>query len=567
MDSAFWAYLTIEELVRLGVDYFFISPGSRSTPLVLAIDKLSDKCQFSIHFDERAMAFMALGWAKASGKPAVLVCTSGSAVANYLPAVVEAYQQGIPLILLTADRPDRLLNCGANQAINQRGIFANYVCAEINITSPNLQSNANDLLYNIDNIYYKSVNLNSPVHINCQYDEPFFRTDTFDDIVSDCGLLNWLYNFKPLAKQEIKPKIISVDNIKQIVEILQGKQILIIAGRMRNELEAEAVINFAKYINAPCCADITSYARFNTQCICYFDFIIKQKVLKPDVILHFGGGFISKALLEYSTNLKVTYIHIDNSNLAYNPENQVSVDLRGDIVKCCQSLQNNCLKNNFKFYESWLRCEDNIAKRLQGWIAKNTFSEIAIVKKICDCLTAQDALVIGASMPVRLVNLLAKTRRDIFVPVSSNRGASGIDGNIATAVGWAKYWQKRTILLIGDLTFLHDATSLSLISKLVHPVLIIVLNNNGGAIFNYLPIAKHIKDKSKFNALFSTPHNYQSFQYMATQFNLDYIQPKSIEQLSQVLTQASQSTLVEISLDADVEYKNYQNCFKDVANV
>jgi len=267
--NTLWGKLITEELLRNGIDYFCISPGSRSTPLTAAIAR-NKKARKIIYFDERGSAFHALGYAQAKGIPAVIVTTSGTAVANLFPAVIEAYQNKIPMIILTADRPPESLEVGANQTINQTNIFGKYVKWYFCFPCPDKKISPKMVLTTIDYAVYLSLNNPSgPVHINCMLREPL-EPDEFDNQDSQDVYLkdikNWMKNYRPYTAYSISATTIeSRETLGTISEIIKTeKRGLISVGRLKNNNETKAVLDFVRKVNWPVYADITCCSNVNS---------------------------------------------------------------------------------------------------------------------------------------------------------------------------------------------------------------------------------------------------------------------------------------------------------------
>ncbi len=296
--ATLWAELLVEELVRNGVTHFCIAPGSRSTPLVLAAAS-NKKAKKIVHFDERGLGFFALGLSK-GGRKAAIITTSGTAVANLLPAVVEASQDHVPLILLTADRPPELVDTGANQAILQDGIFGRYVRWQTNLSTPTTEILPSYLLTTID----FAVRHTGPVHINCPIREGLPEAD-FSDYVKPVAI--WKKSGRPYT---------------QWVNDIHLKEATIVAGRL-NEREAQAVLTLAQRRKWPVVADICSQ-------------LAHKDKPKGDTILWFGGYVTSKETQALLKNR--TVVHVSPHLQRMDPDHNVSIRVQSDIVAFCEGL-------------------------------------------------------------------------------------------------------------------------------------------------------------------------------------------------------------------------------------
>ncbi len=529
-----WGKLIIEELIRNNVNYFCISPGSRSTPLVCAAAR-NKKAQKVICFDERGNAFHALGYAQAAKKPAAVIVTSGTAAANLFPAIVEAHQSSIPMIILTADRPPELLDTGANQTINQVEIFGRYVKWFFSFPCPDKNINPKMILTAIDYAaYLSSRSPEGPVHINCMFREPlepcecdeeneFEKEDTFN-------LGKWSKSKKPYTfyrSSKVTPA--DLNTVKQISEIIKEEQKgLISIGTLRTAEEKKEILKLVKKINWPVYADITSCLRLsdeiNTNIIKHFDPEISSpgfnKKASPDTVIHFGGKITSKRFHQFlKQNHPENYIIIKDNPIRYDPVHLVTMHVESDIVTFCRDISGMIEtkeKTEFKYFY------DIMAKKAQEIIEKfinekAAADEIFVARCISEEIPDKSCLFLSNSMPVRDLELYGKSSSKEII-IGSNRGASGIDGIISSAIGFTNGFLKICTLLIGDIAFMHDLNSLSAINFLRKPLVIVVINNNGGGIFHFLPV---VKIRDIFEKYFVAPHNL-NFEGAAKTFKIKY---------------------------------------------
>ncbi len=333
-----WANLIIEELIRHNINYFCISPGSRSTPLTVTAAN-HPQTKTTIFYDERGAAFHALGYGRASQTPAVLICTSGTAVANYFPAVIEASQEYIPLIVLSADRPPELRNRGANQTINQVELFGKYPRFFFDFPCPSLKNDASFVLSIIDKAVSQTTAFNpGPVHLNCMFREPLAPKNEPWPIEYLNSLGNWtttkrvyeeiLPSHKPISKE---------DFLKVCITVEKSKEGIILAGRNENYADQQAILKLADKLNWPVFADITSGLRFSLskKVIHHFDQLLLSDSIKERLsnlpLLHFGGQFVSKRLLQFLENHKGEYIHINETEKIIDPAKSVTLRIQDPI--------------------------------------------------------------------------------------------------------------------------------------------------------------------------------------------------------------------------------------------
>ena len=529
-----WGKLIIEELIRNNVDYFCISPGSRSTPLVCAAAR-NKKAQKIICFDERGSAFHALGYAQAAKKPAAVIVTSGTAAANLFPAIVEAHQSNIPMIILTADRPPELMDTGANQTINQVELFGRYAKWFFNLPCPDKTIDPKMILTAIDHGVYLSLRSpGGPIHINCMFREPLEPGE--DNCGSKPGtedissLKNWRLSDKPHTFY-INSKMNCADSktINHISEIINTeKKGLISIGTLRTDEEKKEVFWLVKKMNWPVYADITSCLRLNeainTNIIKHFDPEIQsqgfnEKVL-PNTVIHFGGKITSKRFHQFlDQNPPQNYIIIKNSPVRYDPVHLITMHIEADIAGFCRDIFKMIKSKEKTDYKDFY---DLMAKKTQEIIEgcindKAAADEVFISRCISEEIPDKSCLFLSNSMPIRDLELYGKSSSKEIL-IGSNRGASGIDGIISSAIGFANGSLKICTLLIGDIAFMHDLNSLASINYLKKPLIAVVINNNGGGIFHFLPI---VKIKDIFEEYFATPHNL-NFEGAAKTFKINY---------------------------------------------
>ncbi|KAA3609741.1 MAG: 2-succinyl-5-enolpyruvyl-6-hydroxy-3-cyclohexene-1-carboxylic-acid synthase [Calditrichaeota bacterium] len=548
-----WANLIIEELVRHGIDYFCISPGSRSTPLTIAAAR-HPKTNTKIIYDERGAAFHALGFARANRKPAVLICTSGTAAANYYPAVIEASQEYIPMIILSADRPTELRNTGANQTINQVKLFGDYPRFFFDLPCPGESENASFVLTKIDDVAEFSSGINpGPVHLNCMFREPLEpkKIDWSPDYLNTIN--HWLISNTPYKKLAAKSLDIPNKDLQNIVSTIEDSlEGIILAGRCENKSDQQAVLQLSKKLNWPVFADITSGLRLSPSenIINHFDQLFLSGSLKEKLsnlpILHFGGQFVSKRLLQFLEKHQGQHIHILETEKTIDPAKNVSLRIQlaiNEFVKII--LPQVSKKTNESFIKSLLNQNLKIIKHLKNFDKLQVqINEVSVARIISEKILPDSALFLASSMPVRDMDMFAVPGNE-YVKIGSNRGASGIDGTIASAIGFACGSKKPATLIIGDLAFLHDMNSLAMVSKNDFPLTIILINNQGGGIFSFLPIAEHT---DVFEENFGTPHNL-TFKKAVELFGLAYFQPGSVNQFAEnykTCQEGKKSTIIEV---------------------
>ncbi|MFQ6007731.1 MAG: 2-succinyl-5-enolpyruvyl-6-hydroxy-3-cyclohexene-1-carboxylic-acid synthase [Candidatus Zixiibacteriota bacterium] len=572
--NALWAELIVEELARNGLDYFCLAPGSRNTPLTVAVAQ-NKRTRSIVHYDERGVAFHALGWARATRRPSVVICTSGTAVANCLPAVVEAAMDIVPLIVLTADRPTELRNTGANQTIDQVKIYGDYVRWFCDLPCPTDEIDPEVLLTTVDQAVYRATRSPAgPVHINCMFREPLTPVGHEEDFTYyKLPIDDWYNESNPYTEYQSSEMVIEDEIIEEIADICNtDDEGILVVGRLRSPNETEAVKKILTRLNWPVFADIGSGMRlgFSAQnAIPYFDLVlISEKFVdehKTFSVMQIGGRPTSKRLQEYlAQSSPGNYILIDNHPYRCDPIHRVTLRLETNVESFCSKLFTHLNKaKSSKWLEEVTSRSETIARVLQEMIDSDSrLTEPAVARLISQHINHDAGLFLASSMPIRDMDMYADPHGP-DVTVGCNRGASGIDGTIAAATGFTQGLNKPVTLLIGDLAFLHDMNSLALIKSLKQPLIIVVINNDGGGVFSFLPIAQQ---KKIFEPYFGTPHGLH-FDKVAEMFGLEYYCPSSKESFIssyESLQKKKRSAIIEVKSDRKENYKIHQEIEKRI---
>ncbi|QFU20636.1 2-succinyl-5-enolpyruvyl-6-hydroxy-3-cyclohexene-1-carboxylic-acid synthase [Shewanella eurypsychrophilus] len=525
-----WGTLILEELARLGVKHICMAPGSRSTPLTLAAAK-QIKLKQHLHFDERGLGFMALGLAKASQAPVAIITTSGTAVANLYPAIIEAWLTHVPLIVLSGDRPPELIDCGANQAIIQPAIFAQYA-KQINLPTPDITIRPEALLTTLDEAVS---NQSQPVHINCMYREPLYPSTmsaNFTKYLSTLG--NWQHASQPYvqygqAKQQSMP---TQDSLARFVH---GKGV-IIAGTLTPEESPEALILLSQKLGWPLLTDAQSQLRQHPGVIGNIDQLLhhpkaKSLLQQAERVIVFGGRLLSKSLINYLAEQKwKSYWQVLPHHIRLDPSHSAKQVWHCDLKSF--STQSWPRSSEINWALELTQLNDKVETLFQQQIDNGEFGEAMIVRAIAKAQRPLQQLFIGNSLPIRLYDMYAPTTPEYGVTYT-NRGASGIDGLLATACGTAKHKGIPTTLIIGDISQLHDLNSLAIARTIDSPFVVVILNNDGGNIFNLLPVP----DEKLRNDYYRLSHGLE-FGYAAAMFGLAYNQVDDIESFNEAYQDA-----------------------------
>ncbi len=552
-----WARLILEELWRLGVRDLCIAPGSRSAPLTLAAadhPHLRSHC----HFDERGLGFFALGLAKSSDRPVALITTSGTAVANLYPAVIEARLSRVPLIILSADRPPELIDCGANQAIAQPGLFAGYPVFAQNLPTPELRIDPRFLLGTLDQLWQTLQCNPGPAHLNCPFAEPLYpgQGEPLPDAYLD-GLRHWLNHDQPLTRY-IQPSALATD--KELASWIEfaSQPGVIVAGQIPDPAAATAVQALARHLGWPLLADVQSQLRFVPEAITHVDLALhhpgfQQQLAGSRVVLQVGGRLISKRLSQFiSQHGWQARWQLDDSAERLVPDYGLDRRLVAPIAAWCQ--------RHIACTPAAPRWDhlDNLSAPVASLLDQRLghWSELGLAHRLCALVSGP--LLLGNSLPARLLDMLGQPRPADDQPgrIFSNRGASGIDGLIATASGIALGMVQEnttggqpTTLLIGDTSALHDLNSLALLRRPGLNLVLVLVNNDGGSIFTLLPGAAQ---SPALEGFFRLPHGLD-FAHAAAQFGLRYQAPTRLDEFAHSYQRACQGgvTLIECRFPAE----------------
>ncbi|CAH6814501.1 2-succinyl-5-enolpyruvyl-6-hydroxy-3-cyclohexene-1-carboxylate synthase [Vibrio chagasii] len=518
-----WCHTLLEELTRSGVEHVCIAPGSRSTPLTLEAEANS-KLTLHTHFDERGLGFLALGLAKASNKPVAVIVTSGTAVANLLPATAESGLTREKLILLTSDRPIDLVDCGANQAIQQQGIFSSHVETALNLPSPTTQVSLNWLLTSVDTALAKQRSVGGAIHINCPFPEPLYSANSAEMYADYTKSVAAWRASTSLYSNTYLPSHLNAQPVSASEYVARKGAVII--GSIENEAAIKAK-QFASALGWPVLCDPQSGVSSDWK---HYDLWMQSDAAKAqlsqcDFIIQFGERIVSKRLNQWVKGQAATfcssqYIVVSPDAHRINQDHLPQTHIVADIEYW---LSEQHLPTLLGEHAGWAAPLAEVANTVQqlalAQISNNDqLTELSVAVDLSSRLKGRE-LFVGNSLMVRLVDMLSSISA---TQVYSNRGASGIDGLVATAAGVIKANQTPLMMLIGDTSLLYDLNSLALLTHSTTPMVIVVTNNDGGAIFDLLPVPEQQKQ-----SLYQMPHGF-SFEHAAAQFKLDYAAPETL---------------------------------------
>jgi 2-succinyl-5-enolpyruvyl-6-hydroxy-3-cyclohexene-1-carboxylate synthase len=513
-NNLLWAELLVTALETYGIKYACLSPGSRNTPLVLAFQK-SKKIKSFVHVDERSSGFFAIGLVYQTKSPVVIVTTSGTAVTELYPAVVEAYYKHIPLLLLTADRPQSMHNIGANQTINQVNIFKNHVRGYYEAGMPKINKpSLFGFSKKISSAVADSISKKGPIQFNFPFAKPFEPSAGTDDVSP--SFVESMHREFSKNSLHIYYKNKKNNDIQYLVDLLQGSsKIMIILGNSKyKENIIDELLKLSKTLNAPIFADGFSNIRFlkkdNKNIITNFSSFFKsesvRKSINPRLIIQFGDTPVSTALLQFFKESEANKILVHKFGETQDPSGTAGKVISGKTDWICRVLNNTLevkpKEEQIEFLNSCIKLDEASSEIKDLFLESTSFPfEGKIINDLLSELTDESNVMVSNSLPARDFDYFAEYNN--HVKIFSNRGASGIDGIISTAAGMAAQSEKTSVLFIGDLAFYHDISGLLALKKYEIPLIIILFNNDGGAIFETLPIGKE-KD-IQFEEYFKTP--------------------------------------------------------------
>jgi 2-succinyl-5-enolpyruvyl-6-hydroxy-3-cyclohexene-1-carboxylate synthase len=581
-----------EELARAGVEHVCVSPGSRSTPLAATLAGCSELRCWSL-LDERCAGFFALGLAKAAGRPVALVCTSGTAAANYLPAVVEAHYARVPLLLLTADRPPELREWGAGQTIDQLKLYGSHVRHFVELPVP--AAGAGMLRY-ARSLACRAVAESlgeppGPVHLNWPLREPL-------EPVSSAGrdAEEWAEGDLLAAEGRSGTAYVEVCQGRRTpdpgqVEALRDLALACPRGVIacgpdygrgfgeereggRAEL-AEAVMGLARAAGWPVLADPTSQLRSGPHAarsplLANADLLLRSEGFAaahvPQLVLRLGGTPVSKSFRQWIERHRPAHLLLLDPDGGWDePSTLASQLLRVDPARLCAQLATSLASElgsarSSDWLSSFVGADARTGRAIESAISnEERLFEPRAVRELCQLLPAGCLLYVGNSMPIRDL--------DSFMPVDtrplrvlSNRGANGIDGMISSALGAAAARRGPVVLLTGDLTFLHDLGGLLVARRHQLDATIVVLNNDGGGIFSLLPVADY-GEQVAFESLFRAPHGLD-LGLAAELFGARFARVRGFDDLRSAIERSLTSSgvsIIEVPIDRDANLEHLRS--------
>ena len=599
--NTLWGSIVVETFSRLGLTTAIICPGSRSTPLTLAFAQHNHIEAIPI-LDERSAAFFALGLGKKLGKPAVLVCTSGTAGANFYPAVIEAKESCVPLIILTADRPPHLRHCHAGQTIDQVKLYGNYPNWQAELALPTADlDKLSYLRQNIIHSWEKALYpIQGVVHLNLPFDEPLapipqpelanfkakFPTQKFFSHISPhYPLPTTSLGARSLADEAsaVKQSVGRVPRLEGTAEPFRGSFIpislghrhyplpttlnqwqscpkgIIVAGLAQPdqlEIYCQAIADLCKTLQFPVLAEALSplrnYTSLNPYLISTYDLILRNSTmvekLTPAIVIQIGELPTSKQLRLWLKKIQAQRWIIEPTAENCDPLHGKTIHLRTSVEELSYYLANKLSTNPFKsdYLKSWLEAENKVRQ-----IVRQKMESLTVLYEgkaawlLSQYLPTKTPLFIANSMSVRNAEFFWQPN-DNQVMTYFSRGANGIDGTLSTALGIA-HRNQSTVMLTGDLALLHDTNGFLARNQFQGHLTIMLINNNGGGIFEMLPIANF---DPLFEKYFATPQSID-FEKLCATYEIEYQLIENWQQLQQLINPLPKKGIRVLELKSD----------------
>ena len=535
----FWA-----ELAACGVTDVVVSPGSRSTPLAVAA-RNQEGLRVTVQLDERVAGFCALGMAKASGRPTALVCTSGTAAANFLPAVVEAHHSGVPLVVCTADRPPELRDAGAGQTIDQIKLYGDHVrwYAETPCDFDDSDYFAR-LAVRAATMAGAGPSL-GPVHLNWPFRKPLEPQGPIPRFDASVG-------------QPIPPVRTLVEADVDAMRRLAGRRGLIVSGALDvDDAGAATVVAFAEAAGWPVVADAGSQLRGRGPLVLDgVEWVLGRSDLSPDVLVRIGGPPSNRAIIDFLASCGATdQLLVDPRRRWDDPSFGWTAALASDPVPLLGAAAGQMASADDAWAVSWIEAAANAWDRVEAALDVDNLLEPLLAATLLRALSPDVVLYASSSMPVRDVTSFwpsdALPRR-----VLVNRGANGIDGVVSSALGAALATGQPGAALVGDVALLHDIGGLLAASRSDADLTVVVPNNDGSGIFSLLPVAKHGSDVY-FEELFHTPHG-TKLDELAKGMGVNFYRVDQADELVEAVTEATGVTVIEVPIDHGSALKQRQ---------
>lgn len=544
-DSYLVIRAMLDEFVRCGMQHACTCPGSRNTPIVLSIAE-EQRLRAWSHIDERSAGFFALGAAKASGRPVAVTCTSGTAAANLLPAVIEAHEAAVPLILLTADRPPELRDVGAGQTIDQIKLYSDAAKWFVELGVPEATPNRLRWIRALACRAYWTAASGRPgaVHINIPLREPLVLDAPLSADEPGGG-----------GRPDGRPWLVQESATPYAASALphrhEFRRTVFVAGDLGPDPAlGRKLADFAARARVPLLADPLSGARSGPAAVAHFDLILRDPALAeqlaPDVVCRVGDLPTSKPLRSWIAGLdQAHHILFAPDDRWSDPSARVTRRIVGPLEELLERVASDeVVPDDSDWLDRWTRADSVVAHAISEPLMAAALSEPATVTALAQFLPPSATVFVGASMPIRDVEEFFPALREP-PRVLANRGANGIDGTVSSAFGVAAASEGEVVLVLGDVTLIHDIGGLLASRRLGLKLTIVLLNNDGGGIFNFLPVASQ---GEAFERHIATPAGLE-FAHAAALYGVRHRAVATLDEFAAVLMGAlggEDTTIIEV---------------------
>ncbi|MGB9965872.1 2-succinyl-5-enolpyruvyl-6-hydroxy-3-cyclohexene-1-carboxylic-acid synthase [Halobacterium hubeiense] len=560
--NTLWARAVVDELVGAGVDAACVCPGSRSTPLTVALAERDDVRVFS-HLDERSAAFFALGRGKRTGKPTPVVSTSGTATANFHPAVMEASQARVPLLVLTADRPPELRDSGANQTVDQTKLYGDAVRQFRELPEPEADDRKlRSLRTSIARAVGETTGANpGPVHLNVPFEKPLEPVEVPGDVPEGFADEHQLAAegrdgpFVDVHHSPAAPDDATLEALAEAVEAADRG--LVVAGPDdAHGLAADAAAALADATGFPVFADPLSGVRFgehvDSRIVGGYDGFLTADVPAPDVVLRFGASPTSKPLRHYLRDGGARQFLVDPAGGWREATFTASDLVVADPTETARALAERVNRSGGEWADRVAALEADYWDVVDG-VDRDALLEGDVVAAAVDGAPDPATVMVSNSMPVRDVDRFARPR-SAELTVLGNRGASGIDGITSTGLGAGSATDDPLVVVTGDLAHYHDANGLLALDRCDVDATIVVVNNDGGGIFHMLPIEDY---DPPFTGQFKTPHGLD-FEPLGDVYDFSFARVDALEEFRAAYRESVDSAgtqVIEVRTDAEASHR------------
>ncbi|MCL7754322.1 2-succinyl-5-enolpyruvyl-6-hydroxy-3-cyclohexene-1-carboxylic-acid synthase [Polaribacter sp. Z022] len=519
------AQIVIAACHQFNIDTVVISPGSRNAPLTVGFSNHPEIEALSV-VDERCAAFFALGIAQQKQKPVAIVCTSGSALLNYYPAIAEAFYSKIPLVVISADRPKHLIDIGDGQTIRQENVFENHILFSANLVEESEFKTKN--LELVTEALHVSSSQKGPVHINVPFDEPLYETvdnldtditnkvkQSVDKVISSFSLIKDDTDYKKLASiwnSSVKKMILVGVNypdkdLLQLINVFAEDDSVLIFTETTSNLHHKKVVNSIDQL--------------------IFSLDDKQfKDLKPDVLITFGGMIVSKKIKQFLRKYQPKHHWNIDEQKATNTFFCLSEFIQLKPVNFFSEFSKSIVKKDSNYQQKWLQLRDEKREKHQQYLSEVAHSDFKTFEQVLESIPNNSQLQISNSAVIRYAQLFTiNATKTVFC----NRGTSGIDGSTSTAIGAAFASKNQTVFITGDLSFFYDSNALWN-KNIPANFRIILINNSGGGIFKIIPGPK----STNATKYFETPHSLTA-EHLCKMYGFKYLKAYTTETVKKQL--------------------------------